>query len=226
MKYSSTLLSCALIAGLVSCSMMPSISFGGADETANSAPIGPTPGPLRQYPAAEDVVRQDPWHQPAREPFEAKLYARDGSPVPASPQGVVTIDQTRTHDVQPDDGSRLYLLELYQQAVDDKDEYLVEVEGLTAALETSEMNGRSLEERITQVMAMNASLQKDKEDLFGQNMDLAGRLTTAQIRRLESEKLLLKATIEWNRLKELTGNGVEDNRATAEFVERREGTRE
>ena len=73
---------------------------------------------------------------------------------------------------------------------------------------------------------MNASLQKDKEDLFGQNMDLAGRLTTAQIRRLESEKLLLKATIEWNRLKELTGNGVENNRATAEFVERSEGTRE
>jgi len=221
MKHSSTLLSCALILGLVSCSMMPSISFGGANETAAAAPIGPSPGPLRQYPDPQDV-RPDPWQQPAREPFEAKLYARDGSPVPASPQGVVTVDQTRTHDVQPDDGSRLYLLELYQQAIDEKDEYQIEIEGLTAALETSEMTGRSLEERIEQVLAMNAALIKEKDELLRQNMDLAGRLTTAQIRRLESEKLLLKATIEWNRLKNLNSEGE----ASAEFIERPEGTRE
>ncbi len=48
------------------------------------------------------------------------------------------------------------------------------------------------------------ALEAERARLQEENFDLAGRLVTAQIRRLESEKILLESKIEWQRLEEKT----------------------
>lgn len=132
---------------------------------------------------------------------EPQLYARDGTPVSVDgPEPVIETSASPSREFDQGDGSRLYLLELYQRAVDERDELVLEVSAREKALAQSEGRCAELEQKNTALGLELEDLRSRLEDLQGENLDLAGRLATAQIRRLESEKLLLEATIEWGRL--------------------------
>jgi hypothetical protein len=134
---------------------------------------------------------------------EPRLYARDGAPV--SVDGSESASETAasappSREFKQGDGSRLYLLELYQRAVDERDELVLEVSAREKALAQSEVGYAELEQKNTALGLELADLRTRVAGLEDENFDLAGRLATAQIRRLEAEKLLLEATIEWDRL--------------------------
>ena len=136
------------------------------------------------------------------EPVMPTLYGRDGSPVTAQPAGTVVNDRAPTHELEEPDGSRMYILELYQQAIEARESLEMEVEALTAALDKA---NDALEQSAYQNDEMKKLVEKQAgqiERLENQGLGLASRLTTAQIRRLEAEKLLLEAKLEWQRLQE------------------------
>jgi hypothetical protein len=104
----------------------------------------------------------------------------------------------------------MYILELYQQAIDDKEALEVEVEALTAALDKANDIIQQSHERLVEVQGLLEEERSRSERLEGEGRELASRLTTAQIRRLEAEKLLLEAKLEWNRLQKLMQRKSED----------------
>ena len=88
--------------------------------------------------------------------------------------------------------------------MDSNDELGLEVGSLNAALERSEAGNTALAAELRDARSSITALMEEVKRADEQKLELAGRLTTAQIRRLEAEKLLLEATIEWGRLQELT----------------------
>ncbi|MBK7642485.1 MAG: hypothetical protein IPJ19_05465 [Planctomycetes bacterium] len=131
------------------------------------------------------------------------LYARDGSVVktdgrpsttPAGPAAERSLQE----------GSRTFMLELYQRAIDEKEALALEIKNLEATLEKSRGElAASIKEK-EELQKKHDELETERVRLQDENFDLAGRLVTAQIRRLESEKILLESKIEWQRLAEKT----------------------
>ncbi|MCP3914778.1 MAG: hypothetical protein GY711_04360 [bacterium] len=125
------------------------------------------------------------------------LYARDGSPVTQPKPGVVIeIGEPVGHPLEEAGGSRLVLLDLYQIAVDERDELGLEVQAMTQSMTSERARYAELERRFQEMEAKFEVVRSEKGQLEVQNLDLAARLTTAQIRRLEAEKLLLEVTLE------------------------------
>lgn len=93
----------------------------------------------------------------------------------------------------------MHILELYQAVLDERDSLALEVKALTAALEKSETGLGEARRSSSELETRIAALEEAKEALLRQNQELAARLTTAQIRRLEAEKLLLETRIAWQR---------------------------
>ncbi len=129
---------------------------------------------------------------------KSMLYARDGTPIPASGPGA-TSSQDPTSGVLParqligdDAGGRMYILELYQSAIEERDSLTTEITGLTAELERARRALIEADDRIAELEAEQSALARDKQGLIDENLELAGRLTTAQIRRLQAEKILLE----------------------------------
>ncbi len=130
-------------------------------------------------------------------PTGAPLFARDGSPVsPQQPGVVIETGQPVGHPLEEAGGSRLVLLDLYQIAVDERDEMALELDALNHAMTAERARYVELERRFEELDTSVTSMRSEKEQLEVQNLDLASRLTTAQIRRLEAEKLLLEATLQ------------------------------
>jgi len=134
---------------------------------------------------------------------EKPLYAWDGGVVepsaqPASqPQRGAPADPV--HGVQPTGSGRMYILELYQKAIDERDALEVETSALTAALERSQADLEAARATAAELDAEVLELEARVDVLGSENAELADRLITAQIRRLEAEKLLLEAKLEWHR---------------------------
>lgn len=122
---------------------------------------------------------------------ESPLYARDGSVV----QGAGAASEPR-HDVGARDGSRMYLLELYQKTVEEKDGLAREVQSLHEAVSRAGETQSAIEKERDAARAQVAKLAQELERAQTENVDLAARLVTAQIRRLEAEKLVLEARID------------------------------
>jgi len=126
---------------------------------------------------------------------EPLLYARDGSVVGAPGDGG-SARETPRHEVGARDGSRMYLLELYQKTVEERDGLARELEthaaALTRASETQAALVKERDEARAEALKLRGELEAGRRD----NDELAARLVTAQIRRLEAEKLLLEARIE------------------------------
>jgi hypothetical protein len=128
---------------------------------------------------------------------DAKLYARDGSVVDASGQDRAREESTAApRELAPSEGGRLYILELYQKAIDQRDSLEKEARALQTELERvkqtlvgSETDAEGLQARVAQLTA-------DNKRLLDENVDLAARLATAQIRRLQVEKILLESRID------------------------------
>ncbi len=135
-----------------------------------------------------------------RSASEPRLYARDGSIVNAQSPGTVAMTPSTGQSAAVDDGSRWTLLEQYQATIQENESLEFELEALTRALEQSEARETGLATEITGLEAKIAGLGQRVEVLEGHNLELASRLTTAQIRRLQSEKLLLEAKLDWKRV--------------------------
>lgn len=145
-------------------------------------------GACRQT-AAE--VRPTPSLRPV-EPAEPVLYARDGSVVnPNAPANAAP-----SRDLPTQAGSRMYLLDLYQKAVEEKEALALEVKGMHAALAKEQAQTESVARERDALQAKLQALEDEKQKLTAENADLAARLVTAQIRRLESEKALLESKID------------------------------
>jgi hypothetical protein len=93
----------------------------------------------------------------------------------------------------------MHIIELYQEALDERDQLRIEVGELGIALERADealgagaAKSAALEERA-------GELEAEVQRLISQNQDLAARLATAQIRRLEAEKLLLETRLDEHR---------------------------
>lgn len=124
-----------------------------------------------------------------------------GGPVPSQPLGTVA-DQSGPGRNTIEDSSRAMLFEEVTRLQDDRDALRQQLADMSvqfqrleaqaqsqAALhQTTAQESSSLRARIEQLEEHNRQLQLENEDL-------AGRLLTAQIRRLEAEKVLLEHLI-------------------------------
>ena len=148
----------------------------------------------------EVIVEPEPW-APATPAWEQRSF--EGVIEPASP-GEVTWSSWPTHesDAEPQ-GSRMFLLERYQEVVDERDSLAREVMGLNATIDTLSAKITALETDLGQANGTAAARQTEISRLKGENTDLAERLTTAQIARLEAERILLEESIERIQVKAL-----------------------
>lgn len=121
-----------------------------------------------------------------------KLYGRDGGVVSAAPPGSVGKSDPSSAGIASDAGSRTKVIELYQQAVDERDRLRSELVDFAAALEKSQQRIEQLEAELRSQSGAAGLSSQERDKLLQENMDLAGRLATAQIRRLEAEKALLE----------------------------------
>ncbi|MEM6674498.1 MAG: hypothetical protein AAF726_16750 [Planctomycetota bacterium] len=146
------------------------------------------------------------------------LYGRDGSPVGASAPGSVTTTTKPIDggvDVEgPGGGSRSLLLDLYTEAVQDREDLTRANDDLQTALEMSEMRAADLEQQLTSLQLSYDELGTAKTQAEQQSFDLAERLATAQIARLEAERALLEATLEWRRMSELNNRSLDEAEET------------
>ncbi|MCH2105612.1 MAG: hypothetical protein MK291_03095 [Planctomycetes bacterium] len=148
----------------------------------------------------EVTVEPEPW-APATPAWEQRSF--EGVIEPASP-GEVTWSSWPTHesDAEPQ-GSRMFLLERYQEVVDERDSLAREVMGLNATIDTLSAKITALETDLGQANGTAAARQTEISRLKRENTDLAERLTTAQIARLEAERILLEESIERIQVKAL-----------------------
>jgi hypothetical protein len=118
--------------------------------------------------------------------------------VPPAPHGKTAV-AAPTHGLEPTESGRLYILELYQDVLEERDALALEVSGLVAELERSQAEVASLHGATSAEQSTVESLRQELALLRAESLDLAARLTTAQVRRLEAEKLLLETRIEMQR---------------------------
>lgn len=161
---------------------------------AGRTSIGPFGRPMSttSEPPVADVSG---WDTGAADP-KAPLYGWDGSPVTgADPGGIERVSVASDRELDEAGGSRFLMLELYEKAVDERDEYLLEVEHQNRELELAQQRYAELERRFAELTAAYDALGAEKQAVEELNRDLVGRLATAQIRRLEAEKAWLEAAI-------------------------------
>jgi len=165
----------------------------------------------RQWQTAQTPTKPVGTVQPARTPapvqtsaqqqaaFEPKLYARDGTVVGENRAPVEPAAQRRNQKLENDESSRSTILEWYQAALEERDALQLEVRALNAELTTTREALRVSNGRSAELEARVQALEADNQAQAKSNMDLAGRLTTAQIRRLQAEKLLLETKLQLSR---------------------------
>lgn len=124
-----------------------------------------------------------------------KLYSRDGGVVSAEAPGQVQKKTELPASPGPDGTSRMKVIELYQQAVEDRERLRQEVADLMASLERSQSLVAELQASLHEKEGSHSLADGDRQRLAQENADLAARLATAQIRRLEAEKSLLECML-------------------------------
>jgi hypothetical protein len=169
-------LAAALVALCTSSCQMPSVLGGPPTEPANGT--SPVSG-LLPFQGA-----------PATEP--AKLYSRDGGVVSAAKPGTVASDAEPSATVAADSGSRMKVIELYQQVVEERDRLRKELGDTRAALAQSQQIIDTVQAELRLKDGAAGLSSQERDQLLKENADLAARLATAQIRRLEAEKALLE----------------------------------
>ena len=174
---------------LTSLALLAAASAAACTIPAASVPaeeLGPT---QLAGPAVADVAREEP----------STLYARDGSIVKQDGSGPIVSPvsgDTPLHDIQRTGEGRMYILELYQNVIEERDNLTLEVSALNTELNRTRTALVEADARISALEANATSLSAEKLSLEEENMALAGRLTTAQIRRLQAEKILLEIRLE------------------------------
>lgn len=170
-------------------------------------PWAPTPGMELASPnAGLTATMLEPQRaqttRPAAASNEPPLLGWNGGVVQPQSQGTVMTQDEPLRSLEPSQAGRMHIIELYSQVLDERDALLEEVALLQKAL--TETRGR-LDAGNKDANGLEAELERlraDTERLRLENEDLMARLTTAQIRRLEAEKILLQSRIEWYRKQE------------------------
>lgn len=155
-----------------------------------------------EAPSQDQLNNAQSGYAPKPDPkAEYDLLGWDGSPVGPKAPGVVT---ETANPINPGldagtlgGGSRSTLLDRYQEAVERAERLQKENDDLSAFLTTTEQSLLVATQELNDVKAMVDELSTVKTQVEQQNLDLAARLATAQIARLEAERSLLEATIEW-----------------------------
>ncbi|MFT5048621.1 MAG: hypothetical protein ACI8QZ_000008 [Chlamydiales bacterium] len=169
-----------------------------AQSSHASVPVQAQPVQAERIDPAPVDDEADAWARSLAEP--SVLYSRDGTPVqqassaasvPLEPPGMLD-----TRDVERPETGRLYLLELYQQAVDERDDLLDEVMRQEAFLLELRTANAVLVTQVSEVQAHSMELDADKQRAEQQSFELASRLTAAQIGRLQAELRQLRAESE------------------------------
>jgi hypothetical protein len=134
----------------------------------------------------------------------AVLYGRDGSPVGGqAPTGTGTpgagpiISNTEDMPHRPVDagGSRPVLLELFQEAIAERDNLSLELEVSREALRETEDRLFEMENQLATELQAGQAAKASQEQAEAQMFEMGRRLAVAQMRRLEAEKLLLEKTL-------------------------------
>ena len=125
---------------------------------------------------------------------EPVLYARDGTPVAGGGAEVAqeAPGPLAGRDLAGSQGGRMYILELYQNVIEERDRLSLEVSALNGELDNLRQALAQAGGRIDELEAAGAAAEEENRRLRAENVDLAGRLTTAQVRRLQAEKILLE----------------------------------
>ena len=124
---------------------------------------------------------------------ESVLYARDGSVVDSA--GAQSDSNMPRREVQNGDGTRIKILELYERVVAERDQLRLTLAARDSELAQARHQLATESARANDFEARMRSADHSNIELANQNLDLAGRLTTAQIRRLEAEKKWLEMSI-------------------------------
>jgi hypothetical protein len=163
----------ALLLGLSACAAAPSGTAPTQGSVSPNAPAG-TPA------------------------VEGTLYARDGSVVAAGAQSQQPVrpDAEPKREIGDGAGSRVYLLELYQRSMEEKNALSLEVESLRATLDAERKTAAAAAGEQEKLRTELAQVTLERDGLRTQAFDLAARVTSAQIARLEAEKALLEHKIE------------------------------
>lgn len=165
-----------------------------------------TSSPRRAPAPTNSSQSTTPWQQQGTQVVEpGTLYARDGSVVGGPGKGSLTVNDAQANrEVGVDSGSRMYLLERFQETVEENEALQFEIQGLAAALDQAESRAAQLEKDLSELQSRYLEQETRTKQLESDNLALAEHLTTAQIRRLQAEKLLIEAKIDWQRIQRMT----------------------
>ncbi|MEZ6016033.1 MAG: hypothetical protein R3F49_13015 [Planctomycetota bacterium] len=129
------------------------------------------------------------------------LYGRDGSPVGvASPGFVSESPKAINAGVDQSGGSRVVLLELYSNLKQEHEALQLDYEAMAAESSTGTATVIEQRAKIASLEAQLSALTARNKELEESELTMAQRLAEAQIKRLEAERALLEASIDWRRM--------------------------
>jgi len=154
-------------------------------------------GACAQVPIADQrSARQTPQDAQAQAWNGSRLYARDGSVISQAPLASQDARTAAPRELESSDGGRMYILELYQKAIDERDALHGELESLRTQMRSVQEALIASESDLDAADVQLEQARAENKRLLAENVELAARLTTAQIRRLQVEKILLETRIE------------------------------
>jgi hypothetical protein len=179
-----------------------------------------TTTPIEAESSEVVFVEAEPW-APAAPEWEKRSF---GGVVEPAPQGEVTRSGWPQHESEAEpQGSRMFLLERYQEVVDERDSMAREIMGLNAMIESARNGMNELRVELSASNTTCDERQANIERLMVENTALAERLTIAQIARLEAERILLEQSIERIQIDALV-NGVKPTTPELKPTETTTGT--
>lgn len=202
-----------LLRSLPLLTLFAACSLPSVQEEASTAPI--------EAESSEVVfVEPEPW-APAAPEWEKRSF---GGVVEPAPQGEVTRSGWPQHESEAEpQGSRMFLLERYQEVVDERDSMAREIMGLNAMIESARDDMNKLRVELSASNTTCDERQTSIEKLMAENTALAERLTIAQIARLEAERILLEQSIERIQIDAIV-NGVKSTTPEANTTGATNGT--
>lgn len=163
----------------------------------------PKPVAVQEEPIQDDYNDMAAGWAPEARPEEQRPteYGFDGTPVGSSLAGQVTSTKRPINDGvdQAPQGTRNLLLDLYAENQKEVERLTTANEDLSIALEMAETRAADFEQQLKDLQAQFDQLGAEKQAADQKSFDLAARLATAQIARLEAERALLEGMIEWRR---------------------------
>ena len=201
----------AVLLGVVGCQQLPtlqSIKYGYSPSRADVQPEPPRTDDYNDIAAAWAPEQQ----LAGSVSNNQGLYGRDGqpvggrvsdgSPVNATAPGAIMQTQHPMNDgvAAEAGGSRGTMLDKYLAIVEELEILRPQNEDLQLAVEMSEMRAEDFEQQLKAMQIAYDELGAQKQTVDSQSFELAARLATAQIARLEAERALLEATLEWRKM--------------------------